>query len=229
MQKKYIVAAIFLFLFLSVPALTVQAVPVVDSNCTTLESLNGDCGEAEIESEVEIPLAPGADERETEIEVVEQNTFLIFAQMIVALILVVMLIYFLLRFIGKRSQSFRSTHVLQNIGGVPLGQNRSVQLVKVGERVLVVGVGEDIQLLKEIDNEQEIAKLIEQQQQSLDQLDQPINKLFDLLTNKKKSKPVVKTNNTDKDSFKHLLSKQLDEVSRSQKKVHDAVRERDKS
>ncbi|MBP3952025.1 flagellar biosynthetic protein FliO [Bacillus suaedae] len=227
MQKKNIVAAIFLFLFLSVPALTVQAVPVEDSNCKTLERLNGECVETEIGNEVNVPIEPEAGEGNTEIEIVEQNTFLIFAQMIVALILVVMLIYFLLRFIGKRSQSFRSTHVLQNIGGVPLGQNRSVQLVKIGERVLVVGVGEDIQLLKEIDNEQEIAKLIEQQQQSLDQLDQPINKLFDLLTNKKKSKPVVKTK--DKDSFKHLLSKQLDEVSRSQKKVHDAVRERDKS
>ncbi|PPD50162.1 MAG: flagellar biosynthesis protein FliO, partial [Methylotenera sp.] len=37
--------------------------------------------------------------------------------------------------------------------GVPLGKDRSVQLVKLGEQVYVLGVGESIQLIDRIDAE----------------------------------------------------------------------------
>ncbi len=163
-----------------------------------------------------------------------QNTFLIFVQMIAALAFVVFLIYALLRFLNKRSQTYRSTQMLQNIGGVPLGANRSVQLVKVGDRLLVVGVGETIQLLKEIDNEDEIEKLLIQKQEQLEQFDQPINKVFNLLKNRfgsKKSQSVPfekQSSKSNNEAFKELLSKQLKDVSKSQNKLHDAVREREK-
>ncbi|WP_227935822.1 flagellar biosynthetic protein FliO [Alkalihalobacillus deserti] len=160
----------------------------------------------------------------------EQNTFLIFAQMISALALVIVLIYLLLRFLNKRSQSFRSTQMLQNIGGVPLGANRSVQLVKVGNRVLVVGVGESIQLLREIEDAKEINLIVNQQKEQFEQLEQPVNKLFNLVSQKMRSnKPNTSLKpETNNEAFKNLLSKQLKDVSKTQEKLHDAVRERDK-
>lgn len=159
----------------------------------------------------------------------EQNTFLIFAQMISALALVIVLIYLLLRFLNKRSQSFQSTQMLQNIGGVPLGANRSVQIVKVGSRVLVVGVGESIQLLREIDDPEEINLIVNQQKEQFERLDQPINKMVNLVSKKMGSKKGNASKvKTDPDSFKDLLSKQLKDVSKSQEELHDAVRERDK-
>ncbi|MFC0558593.1 flagellar biosynthetic protein FliO [Halalkalibacter alkalisediminis] len=160
----------------------------------------------------------------------EQNTFLIFAQMISALALVIVLIYLLLRFLNKRSQSFRSTQMLQNIGGVPLGANRSVQLVKVGNRVLVVGVGESIHLLREIEDAEEVNLIVNQQKEQFEQLDQPINKLFTFVSKKiglNKAYPSF-TSKSNEDAFKNLLSKQLEDVSKSQEKLYDAVRERDK-
>ena len=44
--------------------------------------------------------------------------------------------------------------------GTTLGANRSVQLIKIGNQLLIVGVGENIQLLKEIDDEQEYEQII---------------------------------------------------------------------
>lgn len=163
----------------------------------------------------------------------EQNTIWIFVQMIAALAFVVFLIYALLRFLNKRSQTYRSTQMLQNIGGVPLGANRSVQIVKVGDRLLVVGVGETIQLLKEIENPDEIDQLLQQKQEQIEQFDQPINKIFGLLKNQvgTKKSPVPfenQSSQSNSDAFKELLSKQLKDVSKSQQKLHDAVRERDK-
>ncbi|MCD8501525.1 MAG: flagellar biosynthetic protein FliO [Bacillaceae bacterium] len=93
----------------------------------------------------------------------DENYVLTLFKMLLALAVVIAIIVFLLRFIGKKSQSYHSSRTLQNIGGVPLGANKSVQLIKVGSHVLVVGVGDSIQLLKEIRDESEVKQIIEQQ------------------------------------------------------------------
>ncbi|WP_088105103.1 flagellar biosynthetic protein FliO [Halalkalibacter urbisdiaboli] len=162
----------------------------------------------------------------------EQSTAKIFAQMLGALAFVIFLLYVILRFINKRTRAFRSTQLLQNVGGVPLGANRSVQLVKVGNRVLVVGVGETIQLLKEIEDESEIKQLMTQQQEQFSQIDIPINKMTSWINRRLRGEDstYVEANSSPKnqDAFKALLSKQLSDVSKSQKQIHDAVREREK-
>jgi flagellar protein FliO/FliZ len=87
-------------------------------------------------------------------------TFSDYLKMIVALIFVVALIYFLLKFINQKGRSFQQTKLINHLGGTPLGGNRSVQIVKVGKQVLVLGVGEDIQLLKEIQDEKEKEEIL---------------------------------------------------------------------
>ncbi|WP_227521891.1 flagellar biosynthetic protein FliO [Bacillus solitudinis] len=201
---------------------------------SVLESLNPEQGnetEQTPNEREDLPLVGNeseSDASETE-AFAEQNAFMIFAQMIGALGFVIFLLYALLRFINKRSRMFRSTQVLQNIGGVPLGANRSVQLVKVGNRVLVVGVGETIQLLKEIDNEVEINELINQQEEQFAQIDVPINKVMAWVTSRLKGTDYKKSehslpNQANQQAFKELLSKQLSDVSKSQKQIHEAVR-----
>lgn len=81
-------------------------------------------------------------------------------RMVAALVFVVVLLYALLKFLSKKSRSFQETQLVQHLGGTSLGANRSVQVVKVGERVLVLGIGEDVSLLKEIDDEAERDGLI---------------------------------------------------------------------
>jgi flagellar protein FliO/FliZ len=228
---------IALILILSVGFVqNVVSAETIEENRTVSELLNGrELNEEEPSNEGETPMPT---ENEAEEEMVgdilpEQNTFLIFVQMISALVLVIVLIYFILRFVSKRSQSFRSSKVLQNVGGVPLGANKSVQLVKVGNRVLVVGVGETIQLLREIEDEAEINSILNHQQEQLEQLDQPISKLMNWVTNrvsmnKSSNKAKVRSPKATPDAFKNLLENQLKDVSKSQEKLHDAVRERDK-
>ncbi|HZG70576.1 MAG TPA: flagellar biosynthetic protein FliO [Chondromyces sp.] len=100
-------------------------------------------------------------------------TFFDFIKMISALIFVIVLIYFLLRFINQKSRSYQQTKLIQHLGGAPLGGNRSVQLVKAGNRILILGVGEDVQLLKEIDEKEEYDRFIEHYDDQLNQMLQP--------------------------------------------------------
>lgn len=79
-----------------------------------------------------------------------------FVKMIFALAFVLALIYFLLKFVKNKNRYISGTKYLENLGGTSLGQNRSIQIVKAGNRILILGVSDSIQLLKEIDDPAEM-------------------------------------------------------------------------
>jgi flagellar protein FliO/FliZ len=89
-------------------------------------------------------------------------TIIDFIKMLFAFMFVLLIIYILVKVVKSQRHHYIGTKYLQNIGGTSLGQNRSIQLVKVGERILLLGVSDTIQLLKEIDDEAEIEKILQE-------------------------------------------------------------------
>ncbi|MFE4349667.1 flagellar biosynthetic protein FliO [Peribacillus butanolivorans] len=136
-----------------------------------------------------------------------------FLRMIFATIFVVGLLYIILKFINKKSKSYQKANSVENLGGTSLGANRSVQLVKVGGRILVVGVGENIQLLKEIDNPEEYEQLMKDYNEKMDQMIQP-GEFATKLKNKWLKKREIETH-----SFSSEFKNQLDQMSDSRKKL----------
>jgi len=53
-------------------------------------------------------------------------------KVILALLVIIGLIVWLLRLLSRRGRMFRTHQAMQSWGGVPLGQNKSLQLVEVG-------------------------------------------------------------------------------------------------
>lgn len=74
-------------------------------------------------------------------------------QIIAVLALIIGLLYGLLKFFNRSNYFNKQGDVLVNLGGVSLGTNKSVQMLKVGEQVFLVGVGDDINVLTEITDE----------------------------------------------------------------------------
>lgn len=74
----------------------------------------------------------------------------LFAKFIFYLVIVLALIYMLIRFLGMRQRKMQNHSIFQNLGGLSLGQNKSLQLVKMGQEVYVLGVADQITLIKEI-------------------------------------------------------------------------------
>lgn len=104
--------------------------------------------------------AQGSEEAET-IQVPDQreNFFLMLVQLFFYTALVIALIILFTRFLAKRRQLWQEHSLFQNLGGAPLGPNKSVQLVKLGEKIYVLGVGEEITLLDIIDDPDEVRQL----------------------------------------------------------------------
>ncbi|MGM7681689.1 flagellar biosynthetic protein FliO [Cytobacillus sp. Hm23] len=143
-------------------------------------------------------------------------------KMIFATIFVLILIYLLIKFVNKKSSIQSNLRYVENLGGTSLGSNRSVQLIKVGKRILVVGVGEDIQLLREIDNEHEVQQIVDDHHNKLNQMVQPAHLVKKLISSRHNKQ------HEDDENFASVLKSQLDELSVERKRVlHEQDKERD--
>ena len=119
------------------------------------------------------------------------------------------LLIFVLRFLNKKNITYQQNNMLQSLGGVSVGPQKSVQIVKVGSRILVVGVGEDIQLLVDIDDEAEVERLIELYD---DQFNQPANKPYIMQLFAKKKAHDTASATTENKQFSTLLNQRLSEI-----------------
>ncbi|MBT2701832.1 flagellar biosynthetic protein FliO [Bacillus sp. ISL-35] len=148
-------------------------------------------------------------------------SFLDFVRMILATVFVAALIYFLLKFINKKSMSYKSSQLVENLGGTSLGANRSVQIVKAGNRLLIVGVGENIQLLREIDDPEEYDQVIQEYNNKMEQLIQPSDIVTKLLKRTKKDGSDPQSSN-----FSALLKSQLNDMASGRKKMLEEIQKK---
>lgn len=89
-------------------------------------------------------------------------------QLIFTLGIILGLLYIVFRFISKRSGIYGNPN-FKHLGGLPLGQNKSVQLVEVNNKVYILGVGENIQLIQKIDEPEEVLAIKASNQSSFDE------------------------------------------------------------
>lgn len=147
--------------------------------------------------------------------VTKSQTVWMFVKVFLVLAVVVALIYLLLRFVNAKTKAFSEGKVVQTIGGATVGSNRSIQIVKVGDRILVVGVGDTVSMLKEIDDQEEVEKLLSTHQRD-DVIDQSFFKFRDWLTKRKTGAEQVK-----KQGFQSMLEGRLKQMAQQRKDAFD--------
>jgi len=80
-------------------------------------------------------------------------------KVILALLVIIGLIVWLLRLLSRRGRMFRTHQAMQSWGGVPLGQNKSLQLGEVGGVFYLIGVGDEVRLIDKITSPEEAERL----------------------------------------------------------------------
>lgn len=83
-----------------------------------------------------------------------------FIKVFLAFIFVLALLIAVLKFLNKRNVKYQQNSVVRNVGGISIGAQKSVQILQVGNRLYMVGVGENVQLLKEVSDEEEIEQIL---------------------------------------------------------------------
>ncbi|MFC3882561.1 flagellar biosynthetic protein FliO [Bacillus songklensis] len=145
-----------------------------------------------------------------------------FVKMFSAFLFVLGLLYALLKILNKRNRLFQANRVIQNLGGTSLGSHRSVQIIKIGERVLVLGVGESVQLLTEVQDEQEKERLLRSLSES-NQLQGDFKVIFPGLFDKRKNQT-----ETAKGDFVQVLKEKTREISKERNALMNELERTDR-
>lgn len=141
-------------------------------------------------------------------------------RIIVVLVIIIGLIYLLLKLLNRSSNFTKQGEVLTNLGGISLGMNKSAQMLKVGDKIYLIGVGEDISILTEITDPATIEQLLEKQQvaplSSSSFLEQ-----FKLLGKKTKStdESAQVDNTFENQDFASLFKGELDTMKEKREKI----------
>ena len=114
------------------------------------------------------------------------------------------LIYGLIKFLASRQRKLGHHQLFQTLGGTSLGHNKSLQIVKVGNTYYLLGVAEQISLIKEITSPEEIA-LIERE---IAEEESIITKGFGQLIHSKRSNAQDKNPNSFQNLFEESLKQQ---------------------
>jgi len=128
-------------------------------------------------------------------------------------ILIIVLIYALIKFLALRQKKLQPNQAIKLMGGTQLGNNKSLQLVKVGDQLLLLGVGDQITLLKEFLHEDEIKKIEENLATG------QTNTISGYLKGKVNDRNTNRTN-----SFDNIFSQSLDKIKGKQDKFDQDLR-----
>lgn len=77
------------------------------------------------------------------------------------LVVIIGIFMLIMKIISQKNQLFQSGRSIKSIGGLGLGQNKSVQLVQIGRSLYVLGVGNEVKLVDKIDDPEEMQYIIE--------------------------------------------------------------------
>lgn len=151
------------------------------------------------------------------------NLFGLIVKVVLVLALIIGLIYILLKIFNQTSRFNKQGEALINLGGLSLGSNKSVQMIKVGEQVYLIGVGDNVSILTEITDEDFKQQVLEKREApSL-----PINALVNQFNIKKRTnKPNHQQAEIDvNDNFAALFKGELDTMKEKRKEIRAKFKE----
>ncbi|WP_231889780.1 flagellar biosynthetic protein FliO [Oceanobacillus sp. Castelsardo] len=194
MCRKYLLGFLVCFLYFTIAS-------PMDVNASPENVM--DCIEAEENCDEEITNVEPQENKNILSEDSNQGSVLFdLIKMFFALILVLALIYIVLKFLNQRNKLTPKGKMLENIGGISLGQSKSIQIIRVGPKVYLIGVGDDINLLEEITDEEMKQELINNMNTSNETMISSLLPSF--------GSSDAKTNN--KNDFKRLFSNELEKL-----------------
>ena len=151
-----------------------------------------------------------------------------YMKMLFSLVLVLALLIIVLKFLNKKSASYQQNSVVRNIGGVSVGAQKSVQLLHIGDKLYIIGVGDDVQLIKEIDNPEEIERLLEIHNEKQSFVDSTTPYILDLVKKLKGTKTEEIEEKQSTQNFGEMFNKRLTELTKTRKTELDKWKEKER-
>lgn len=232
--QKYLLT--FLMTILLVPQLAIMPVYADDDPNKSVSDYWGtetvkdndadkksDTEQLDLETDTDVPIAdPSSDGKAVGSSVGD------YIKVMVALLFVVGLLYGLLKFVNRKNRLYDKNRYMINIGGLSLGQHKSIQLVVIGDSYYLVGVGDDVSLLKEITDPEEIDKLVDfYKGDDLEVAKGMLSRILDKLTGTSKKAPT--SSSGESADFGNLFQSKLDEMKEERQRHISRLTEKERN
>ena len=226
--QKYLSAIILIILLVTqLPYASVHADNDADPNKPVSDLFNKD-PEKDTDSDEDKLTPPPADDLTTDKSDVGSSAG-DYIKTLFALVFVLGLLFGLLKFVNRKNKLYDKNRLMKNMGGISLGQHKSIQLVVVGESYYLIGVGDDIRLLKEITDPDEIDKLVEfyAGDTSTEIASGLLNKILAKVAGKSKKDLNVKTEESP--DFSTVFQSRLEEMKEERKRHISRLTEKERN
>lgn len=164
---------------------------------------------------------------------IESNLLLDVIWIFVALGIVIALLVITIKFLSKRNRMWGSPKGLRSLGGIGLGQNSSMQVIEVANRIYIVGVGDQVTLLDKEDDPEKVAQIIEELENSDQQGSLNLATIKDWFNsarskNQKKDQKVNEQMWNESKSFEDLLLSKLDKQAERKQELESLLKDKNK-
>ncbi|TWT03750.1 flagellar biosynthesis protein FliZ [Planomicrobium sp. CPCC 101079] len=132
----------------------------------------------------------------------DKSLTVIIGKLILYTLLILVMIYGLIKFLALRQKKLQPNQAVKLMGGTPLGNNKSLQLVKVGGQIYMVGVGDQVTLIKEFTDADEISGIEKELDNQPTLLSNPVVSFMKDKVNNRKT-------HEQKSGFEQLFSQSL--------------------
>lgn len=151
--------------------------------------------------------------------------FFAMGKVIFFLILIIGIFYLIMKVLAKKKWRWTpGGKVFHTLGGLPLGQNKSVQIVEIGRSLYILGVGDDVKLLHKIDDPEEIAYITAFLSPDSGTGGQGWDKLRDWLGRMKKSETeTVEDENQVAATFQNVFQSKLKHMAGRKRMIEDML------
>lgn len=146
-------------------------------------------------------------------------------------LLILVMIYALIKFLAIKQKKLQPNQAVKLMGGTPLGNNKSLQLVKVGDKVYLLGVADQVTLIKEFSATDEINRIESDLETQPTLFSSPVANFTNTVVNfsKEKLRNHMETKPTGnfEQLFKQSLSKQKAKQDQITQDLNEADEEKD--
>jgi len=174
---------------------------------------------------------PNSDDSPPSIPVTSPNMTGSLLWVVFALFIVIVLIVIVIKWLSQRNRSWGTNRSLRSLGGIPLGQNKSLQVIELSGRIYVVGVGENISLLDKIDDPEDAQAVLDQleQQSGTSWSTTSLKRTFARLRGQTSDSEKATERWQEADSFKSMLQDRMNRQSDRKRKVEDLLKEQNQN
>jgi len=155
----------------------------------------------------------------------DKSLVVILFKLIFYTLLILVMIYGLIKFLAVRQKKLQPNQAVKLMGGTPLGNNKSLQLVKVGEKVYLIGVGDQVTLIKEFSESDEINSIETDLESQSTLFISPLATISTSIVNFSKEKLSKRMESKPNSNFEHLFKQSLNKQKGKQDQLKQDLNE----